>query len=457
MRTISSRFIINSVFALILTGISAYEGSYRLESMKFVGSLVEDAIIKGDTGLLVLAAFELVIADTLWMIPGILSGFLLVDVWREFLPGSWWIKYFLVLPWVLGVHLITALQGSGYNIIGVVLITLLAIVAILEMGEVRQSFFPVVLVIFSLTMSVNWLNIVPALSNIPLSHGDLDVGIRLAVEFLTRADVLNVVGLFFSIFFFFTSIISTLLVAVYLRRISLMEENRRKEIRLQEMEVQTRQARVLHEMHTLVHDLKTPLMTIRGLNSLVEMNADNDQTQEYCRRIDASVDKVNAMISEILYDEVRKKITVEELIKYVRAHVLVKKMGQQVAFDIEDNLPLLEINVIRMSRVLINIIENAFTATAGVSDARIKIKVYSDAEWVVFEILDNGKGISKKDLEKVWNWGYSTLSSSGLGLAFVKQIVENHKGTVNLESSENQGTKVTIRLEGVMENENPGN
>lgn len=450
MRTISSRLIINSAIALVLAAISAYDGIYRMESFKFIGSVVEDAIVKGDTGLLVLASFELVIADTLWMIPGILSGFLLVDVWREFLPGEWWLKYFLVMPWVLGIHWIMALQGSGYSIIGVSFIILLSIIALLEMGELRQSFFPVVLVVFSLTMAVNWLSIVPALSHFPLSRGDLDVGIRLAVSFLTRANVLNVVGMFFSIFFFFTSIISTLLIAVYLRRIFLIEENRRKEIRLQEMEIQTRQARVLREMHTLVHDLKTPLTTIRGLNSLVEMNADNEQIQEYCKKIDASVDKVNAMVSEILYDEVRKKITVEELIHYVRAHVLVKKMGQQVIFDIEKDLPYLEINVIRMSRVLINLIENAFTATAGVSDATIEIKVYSDNGWVVFEITDNGKGISKSELEKVWNWGYSTLSSSGLGLAFVKQIVENHKGKVNLESSLNQGTKVTIRLKGVV-------
>lgn len=237
-----------------------------------------------------------------------------------------------------------------------------------------------------------------------------------------------------------------------------MEENRVKEIQLQELEMQARQARVLQEMHTLVHDLKTPLMTIRGLNSLVEMSANSEKTKEYCQRIDGAVDKVNAMISEILYDEVRKDITPAELIQYVRAHVLVKKMGQEVVFDIAADLPKLKINVIRMSRVLINLIENVFAATTGVKNARIIIKVYKEGDWVIFEIIDNGRGIAKEDLEKVWSWGYSTKgNSSGLGLAFVKQIVENHQGKVALERIPEGGTKVTVKLKGVSPDEDSGN
>ncbi|GAB4270284.1 HAMP domain-containing sensor histidine kinase [Thermincola ferriacetica] len=447
-----------SVLALVLAGISAYHGVYRMESLQFIGALVEDAIVKKDNGLLVLASFELVIVDTLWLMPGILSGFLLVDLWRKYLLRQWWVNYLLVVPWVLAIHYILAVQKASYSLVGMLVIVLLAILAVIEMGELRENFGPVVLVAFGLTMAVNWLNVVPLVSFVPISRGDLDVGIKLGASFLDGEGVLNLVGLFFSLFFFFTSIISTLLVSVYLRRISLMEENRVKEIQLQELEMQARQARVLQEMHTLVHDLKTPLMTIRGLNSLVEMSANSEKTKEYCQRIDGAVDKVNAMISEILYDEVRKDITPAELIQYVRAHVLVKKMGQEVVFDIAADLPKLKINVIRMSRVLINLIENAFAATTGVKNARIIIKVYKEGDWVIFEIIDNGRGIAKEDLEKVWSWGYSTKgNSSGLGLAFVKQIVENHQGKVALERIPEGGTKVTVKLKGVSPDEDSGN
>jgi len=450
--------IIYTVCALILAGISAYDGIYRMESFRVIGGLLETAVARGDTGLLVLASFELVALDTLWLVPGILSGFLLIDVWRSRFPFRWWVNYFLVLPWVGVIHLVLAMQGSGYSFIGGFIVVILAILAVIEMGEARESFAAVALVVFGIGMAVDWLNIVPAFSFIPISHGDLDVGIKLAAGFLQGESVLNL-GLFFSVFFVFISLVITLLISVYLRRISLVEENKVNEMKLQEMEIQARQARVLQEMHTLVHDLKTPLMTIRGLNSLVEMSAANEKVVEYCRRIDGSVDKVNAMVSEILYDEVRKKIAVEELITYVRAHVLVKKAGQEVVFDIAKELPLLEINVIRMSRVLINIIENAFTATAGVRDARITIRVYAkNGDTVFFEVTDNGRGIPAEQLEKVWNWGYSTRGdSAGLGLAFVRQIVENHHGIVEISSSESAGTTVKISLKGAKDDESTDN
>ncbi len=455
MRTTDPKRIIYALCAFFLAGTSAYEGIYRLESRQVIGGLLEEAVTRGDTGLLVLASFELVTLDTLWLIPGVLSGFLLIDVWRSRLPFRWWVNYFLVLPWVAVIHLALAMQGSDYSFIGGFIVIALTVLAVIEMGEGRENFAPVVLVVFGVGMAVNWLNIVPAFSFIPISHGDLDVGIKLAAGFMQGETVLNLVGLFFSVFFMFTSLVVTLLISVYLRRISLVEENKVKEMKLQEMEIQARQARVLQEMHTLVHDLKTPLMTIRGLNSLVEMSAANEKVAEYCRRIDGSVDKVNAMVSEILYDEVRKKITVEELITYVRAHVLVKKAGQEVIFDIAEGLPLLEINVIRMSRVLINVIENAFTATVGVRNARITIRVYAkEGDEVIFEISDNGKGIPAGQLDKVWNWGYSTSgNSAGLGLAFVRQIVENHRGAVEISSSEGTGTRVTISLKGAKDSE----
>ncbi|HEX3031052.1 MAG TPA: HAMP domain-containing sensor histidine kinase [Bacillota bacterium] len=450
--------ILYTAVAVILAGISAYDGIYRMESFKGIGALLEDAITGRDTGLLVLASFELVIIDTLWLIPGILSGFLLVDTWRHYLKGRWWLGYFLVIPWAFFIHLLLSLQGSNYSFVGTLTIALLGIIAVIEMGESRASFWPVILVAVNLTMAVNWLNTVPAVSFIPISYGDLDVGIKLAASFLGGEGVLNLVGLFFTVSFLFTSVISTSLTSVYLRRIALIEENQSKERQLQEMEMQARQARVLQEMHTLVHDLKTPLMTIRGLNSLVEMSASGDKMREYCSRIDGAVDKVNAMISEILYDEVRKNISVAELIQYVRAHVLSKNTGQQVSFDLEQELPLLNINVIRMSRVLINIIENAFTATTGVKAARITIKAYRNGDLVVFEILDNGKGIPEQNLDKVWGWGYSTKgNSAGLGLAFVRQIVENHGGTVDLARIPAGGTKVTIALKGVKPDEDTDN
>ena len=61
-----------------------------------------------------------------------------------------------------------------------------------------------------------------------------------------------------------------------------------------------------------------------------------------------------------------------------------------------------------------------------------------------FTVEDNGKGIPKSRQQAVWNKGYSTSQSSGLGLPFVRSVVERVGGTIQMNSTVDQGTTFTL-------------
>ena len=64
------------------------------------------------------------------------------------------------------------------------------------------------------------------------------------------------------------------------------------------------------------------------------------------------------------------------------------------------------------------------------------------------EVEDNGIGIPEENLDRIWEAGFSSKNTTGLGLAFVKKVIEDNLGEVKIESVENEGTKVTLRLPG---------
>ena len=61
-----------------------------------------------------------------------------------------------------------------------------------------------------------------------------------------------------------------------------------------------------------------------------------------------------------------------------------------------------------------------------------------------FTVEDNGKGIPQSQQQAVWNKGYSTSQSSGLGLPFVRSVVERVGGTIQMKSTVDQGTTITL-------------
>ncbi len=111
------------------------------------------------------------------------------------------------------------------------------------------------------------------------------------------------------------------------------------------------------------------------------------------------------------------------------------------------NIPEIECYPGQLSQVLMNIMQNAIEAI----DQRgiIKIKTEAANNGLYISIKDNGKGIEKEKIDKLFDLGFTTKGNrtkTGLGLATAYRIIENHSGTIELKTKKGEGTEVIIFL-----------
>src|SRR5699024_7699641 len=168
----------------------------------------------------------------------------------------------------------------------------------------------------------------------------------------------------------------------------------------------------------LVHDLKTPLVTIEGLLSLIKlkMHTQNMNTLDaHFERIERSTENMKDMISEILYADIKQPISVEELLEYVTSYLSLDEQQVDLQIKLASDLPTIYVNKIRFSRAISNILENAVTSFRGKA-GYIVIDVKRIDNTISICIQDNGKGIKTTHLDDIWKEGFSTRQSSGIGL-----------------------------------------
>lgn len=112
-----------------------------------------------------------------------------------------------------------------------------------------------------------------------------------------------------------------------------------------------------------------------------------------------------------------------------------------------------------IEHALVNLIQNSIHATSMVKNPKIIIRTYAQENFICFEIEDNGCGISREHLESIYEPSFtlkgskdltdayeSSIKGTGYGMSNVKKYVVQHKGTIQVESTINSGTKFTVCL-----------
>lgn len=132
----------------------------------------------------------------------------------------------------------------------------------------------------------------------------------------------------------------------------------------------------------------------------------------------------------------------------------------EINFHAEDSVPLVEVDPGRMRQLLHNLIRNAIESLSGRDDGRLDLRlglvsVENDA-WVTLSIEDNGPGIPENMLDKLFEpYATSKPKGSGLGLAVVKRIVEEHSGVLFAENGVGGGARLVVRLPAARSIESP--
>ena len=209
------------------------------------------------------------------------------------------------------------------------------------------------------------------------------------------------------------------------------------------------------------HEINTPLSVIRleaeGLkNSIIT-------SEKASAHVIDEVDKLSNLIEDLdwlaetdagKFHLKREPCAWGDLIRNEVERWQLKAEMAKISLELSDlppDLPVLNIDVLRISQVLGNLIDNGLKYSSEYG--RVKVECRVEEERVRTSVSDNGSGISAQDLPFVFERFYRVNQSSraekagrGLGLSIVKQIVELHQGVIQVESTEGEGSLFSFSL-----------
>ena len=217
------------------------------------------------------------------------------------------------------------------------------------------------------------------------------------------------------------------------------------------------------------HDLRNPLAAVFGISQVLQLRIErrgkgaDPQILDGLRAIERAAGRMNGQITELLdhsrlqlgqpLDLARHAIDLGEMLeRIVLAHQQAQG-GHRIRLQAAPHVTVLG-DAARLERAIANILSNAIKYSPRGTTITASLAWQEDhlGRWALLGVADQGVGIPAADLPRVFERFYRAsnvahaVAGTGLGLAGVRQIVQQHGGTVVLTSEEGQGTTVRIRL-----------
>lgn len=202
----------------------------------------------------------------------------------------------------------------------------------------------------------------------------------------------------------------------------------------------------------IIHDTKGEIASLDLLSYEIEEAQKADEMRTILDKIRRTFDNLHQVKDSILTNKKESLNEVFNLMANIEGHEKAKyKHSQNLELSFNASgitNELLRLDPSLFERVVSNLVENAVTAPCEKEIREVKvISTLADKE-IIFQIIDNGEGISKENLSKVFEKGFTTKANgTGQGLAFVKAQIESWNGQITIQSEIGRGTAVTFSVQ----------
>lgn len=218
-------------------------------------------------------------------------------------------------------------------------------------------------------------------------------------------------------------------------------------------------------INNMTHEFKTPIATINlALDAIKNPKIidDKEKVHRYLQMIRDENKRMHAQVENVLrISKLEKKEleigkesnniheTIEEAIEHV--NLIIEDRQGTITTHFEANRTTVLLNDVHFTNVLVNILDNAIKYSPGIP----KIDIFTEnvKDFVIIKIKDEGAGMSKVAQKRIFEKFYRehtgdlhNVKGHGLGLAYVKRIVEDHNGEVFVESEKGKGSTFIIKL-----------
>jgi two-component system phosphate regulon sensor histidine kinase PhoR len=218
-------------------------------------------------------------------------------------------------------------------------------------------------------------------------------------------------------------------------------------------------------INNMTHEFKTPISTISlACEALKDKDIQKTKgvSNTYINMIDEENNRLKSMAERILQsaklerDNIalnKEEVDVHEIIResIKNIQLQVEKKAGQVIMELNAERHIFQADKVHFTNIIFNLLDNANKYSPVTP--QLKITTENSYSGIIISIEDNGIGISKTDKNKVFDKLYRVPTGNihnvkgfGLGLSYVKAIVEAHGGKIGLESELNKGTKFIITL-----------
>jgi signal transduction histidine kinase len=202
----------------------------------------------------------------------------------------------------------------------------------------------------------------------------------------------------------------------------------------------------------LAHEIRNPLMAIKGFAELQNENITSQERQEYTDIIITEVDRMNHLIEQLLGFsrpslDLVTRVNVNGVLKNTFILAEIRVSGMEVVFEshLADDLPDVLANEEKLKQVLLNIMINAIQAMNKKGKLQVSSYYVESSDKVHISFTDTGPGIEPENLRKLFDPFFTTKETgTGLGLSVANYLMLSWNGSILVESIIKQGSTFTL-------------